>query len=189
MSECTQPLHCCAPSGGARAAWELAAGPQSWLRPRPLLLPSPPNQSTVMPPQEEPGQPGSWRLDHSHGGPGCDPALLWQPETWKRALVRPRKAPVTTATAAGKKAAASVPLKGLQPTSHLSPDIQTAAEVEEVEEVYEVVFPTREAAASCPRVVVRHARDPELEEKQLVHRLHKEMERSIALHSIGEEGG
>ena len=66
--------------------------------------------------------------------------------------------------------------------------MQTAAEAEEAEEVYEVVFPTREVAATCPRVVVRHARDPELEEKQLVHRLHKEMEGAIALHSIGTEG-
>ena len=104
--------------------------------------------------------------------------------------MRPRKPPSpATATIAGKKAAASVPLKGLLPTSHLSPDMQTAAEAEEAEEVYEVVFPTREVAATCPRVVVRHARDPELEEKQLVHRLHKEMERSMALHSIGTEGG
>jgi len=52
--------------------------------------------------------------------------------------------------------------------------------------VYEVVFPSREAAAASPRVLVRHARDPELEERQLVHRLNKPLERAAALHAIGE---
>ena len=55
-------------------------------------------------------------------------------------------------------------------------------------EYYEAVFPSREAAAGSPRVVVRHARDPELQERWLVHRLNKSLERTATLHAIGAPG-
>ena len=112
--------------------------------------------------QEDPAT--QWRLDHSHGGPGCDPALKWQPETWKRALVQPRK-PSTPSASGG-------------PDSSLDP--AGAAEV------FEVVLPTKEASLMSPRLTIRHARDPELEEKNVVHRLNKSMEKAMALHAIGE---
>ncbi len=55
--------------------------------------------------------------------------------------------------------------------------------------IYEVFLPKAAAASSdgCPKVTVRHARDPEIMEKRLVHQLRKEMERSTLMHAVGED--
>ncbi|GAX82088.1 hypothetical protein CEUSTIGMA_g9516.t1 [Chlamydomonas eustigma] len=108
-----------------------------------------------------------YQLDMDKGSPGCEPSHQWQPETWKRALVRK----VTTVTAGKQRESVDT--------------LDSAASTELAASVYEAVLPTREAAAQSPKITVRHSRDPAMEEKVLMRSMNKSVERNMALHATG----
>ncbi|KAG1665388.1 hypothetical protein FOA52_015798 [Chlamydomonas sp. UWO 241] len=97
-----------------------------------------------------------WRLDHSHGGFGCDPSNGWAPETWRRAVMRP-----ANATAGGQEAN----------TDTTSPPH------------YEAVLPR--GAGAVPLLTVRHARDPELRARAGDHARARALQPLYLAHAIG----
>lgn len=95
-------------------------------------------------------------MDHSHGNIGCYPKLHWRPEVWRRAKAQPLPHP---------------------------PGVEVAWDGSD--DVWEVTLPGA-AAALAPKVTIRHAHDPEMQERAMLHKMVKEQQPRMAAHAIGE---
>lgn len=113
-------------------------------------------QSTPIPQHEETDEGIIYSLDHSHGNIGCYPKLHWRPEVWRRAKAQPLPHP---------------------------PGVEVAWDGSD--DVWEVTLPGA-AAALAPKVTIRHAHDPEMQERAMLHKMVKEQQPRMAAHAIGE---